>query len=134
MRRITIIIIHCSGVSPGQSSPASVIDTWHRKRGWSGIGYHYVVLRDGTVETGRPESRVGAHCTNHNRYSIGICYEGGLDEDGRPADTRTEAQKESLRQLIDTLRRQYHDAIVLGHNDLDPHKACPCFDAAKEYV
>lgn len=129
-----MIIIHCSGVRPGHSSPASVIDAWHRKRGWNGIGYHYVVLRDGTIETGRQEQSIGAHCTNHNRHSIGICYEGGLGEDGKPADTRTPAQKNSLRQLLGTLRKRYPDVIVLGHNDLDKRKTCPCFHAAKEYA
>ena len=83
MRTITLIIIHCSAVRPNQTSSAKEIDLWHRKRGWSGIGYHYVVRRDGTIETGRPEAKVGAHCLNHNKYSIGVCYEGGLDADGK---------------------------------------------------
>jgi len=93
-------------------SSAQQIDSWHRKRGWSGIGYHYVVRRDGTVERGRPEAKVGAHCLNHNRHSIGVCYEGGLDAQGRPADTRTEAQKRALLTLVRELKGRYPRAIV----------------------
>ena len=101
MRTITLIIVHCSAVRPDQTSSAAQIDTWHRKDNhWKlGIGYHYVVRRDGEIESGRPEWMVGAHCLNHNAHSIGVCYEGGLDIRGQPADTRTEAQKKSLRWL-----------------------------------
>lgn len=133
MRTITLIIIHCSAVRPNQTSSAQQIDSWHRKRGWSGIGYHYVVRRDGTVERGRPEAKVGAHCLNHNRHSIGVCYEGGLDAQGRPADTRTEAQKRALLTLVRELKEQYPRAIVVSHHTFDPRKACPCFYAEREY-
>lgn len=133
MRTITLIIIHCSAVRPSQTSSAQQIDFWHRKRGWSGIGYHYVVRRDGTVERGRPEAKVGAHCLNHNRHSIGVCYEGGLDAQGRPADTRTEAQKRALLTLVRELKGRYPRAIVVSHHTFDPHKACPCFHAEREY-
>ena len=91
MRKITLIIVHCSAVRPDQQSSAAQIDTWHRQRGWKfGIGYHYVVRRNGSIEAGRPEWMVGAHCVGHNAHSIGVCYEGGLDIRGKPADTRTE--------------------------------------------
>lgn len=133
MRTITLIIIHCSAVRPSQTSSAQQIDFWHRKRGWSGIGYHYVVRRDGTVERGRPEAKVGAHCLNHNRHSIGVCYEGGLDAQGRPADTRTEAQKRALLTLVQELKGRYPQAIVVSHHTFDPRKACPCFYAEREY-
>lgn len=133
MRTITLIIIHCSAVRPSQTSSAQQIDFWHRKRGWSGIGYHYVVRRDGTVERGRPEAKVGAHCLNHNRHSIGVCYEGGLDAQGRPADTRTEAQKRGLLTLVRELKGRYQRAIVVSHHTFDPRKACPCFHAEREY-
>lgn len=100
MRTVTLIIIHCSAVRPNQLSSAKDITQWHKARGWRTIGYHYVVRRDGTVENGRPIEQIGAHCVNHNRYSIGICYEGGLDAVGNPKDTRTDAQKTAIRQLI----------------------------------
>jgi N-acetyl-anhydromuramyl-L-alanine amidase AmpD len=133
MRNITLIVIHCSAVPIWQESSAADIDRWHRAKGWSGIGYHYVVRRDGTVETGRPLSRIGSHCQYHNAHSIGICYEGGLDAQGRPADTRTPEQKQALRTLVERLHREFPIALILGHNVLNPMKACPCFDAAKEY-
>ncbi len=134
MRTISLIILHCSAVKPTQHSTAAQINRWHRRLGWSGIGYHYVVLRDGTIERGRPESVAGAHCAGHNRHSIGVCYEGGLDAQGHPSDTRTPEQKETLLGLLADLRRRYPGAIILGHNHLNRYKACPCFDAAREYA
>ena len=137
MRTITLIIIHCSAVRPDQTSSAAQIDSWHRKDNhWKfGIGYHYVVRRDGSIEPGRPEWQVGAHCLNHNAHSIGVCYEGGLDIRGQPADTRTEAQKASLRTLLEELHRRYPKALIVGHRDLDPTKECPGFkNVAREYT
>ena len=135
MRTITLIVVHCSAVRPGQTSSAAQIDTWHRRQGWKlGIGYHYVVRRDGQIETGRPEYMVGAHCQNHNSHSIGVCYEGGLDIRGHPADTRTEAQKEALIGLLKVLKERYPRVLIVGHRNLNPLKACPCFDAVKEYM
>jgi N-acetyl-anhydromuramyl-L-alanine amidase AmpD len=136
MRHITLIIIHCSAVRPGQTSSAAQIDSWHRRRGWKmGIGYHYVVRRDGQVEPGRPEWLIGAHCLHHNRHSIGVCYEGGLYSEGRPTDTRTTEQKLAMVQLLEVLHRRYPRALIVGHHDLDPQKACPCIaDVAREYA
>ena len=81
----------------------------------------------------RPDEMVGAHCKNHNRHSIGVCYIGGLSKDGKPADTRTDAQRIALRNLLEQLHRRYPDALIVGHRDLDPQKVCPCFDVANEY-
>jgi len=137
MRTITLIIVHCSAVRPDQTSSAAQIDSWHRKDNhWKfGIGYHYVVRRDGEIESGRPEWMIGAHCLNHNAHSIGVCYEGGLDIRGQPADTRTEAQKKALRWLLRQLRRSYPRALIVGHHDLNPDKDCPCIlDVAREYA
>ena len=137
MRIISLIIIHCSAVRPDQTSSAAQIDTWHRRDNhWKfGIGYHYVVRRDGQIEPGRPEYMVGAHCLNHNAHSIGVCYEGGLDIRGQPADTRTEAQKASLRRLLEELHKRYPKALIVGHRDLDPTKECPGFkNVAREYA
>jgi len=134
MRKITLIILHCSAVKPQQVSGFREIDRWHRQRGFkNGCGYHYIVRRDGSIENGRPLEMVGAHCQNHNQHSIGICYEGGLDANGKPADTRTDAQKTAIRQLIERLHKQFPKALVTGHNVFNPMKACPCFDAVKEY-
>ena len=134
MRTITLIVVHCSAVRPDQTSSAAQIDTWHRRQGWKlGIGYHYVVRRDGQIEPGRSEWLVGAHCRNHNAHSIGVCYEGGLNIRGQPADTRTEAQRQALRRLLKALKERYPRALIVGHRNLNPLKACPCFDAVKEY-
>ena len=137
MRTITLLVIHCSAVRPDQTSSAAQIDTWHRRdRHYKfGIGYHYVVRRDGQIEPGRPEWMVGAHCKNHNAHSLGICYEGGLDARGQPADTRTLEQKLAMVQLLEVLHRKYPKALIVGHHDLNPHKACPCIaNVAKEYA
>ena len=131
-----MVVIHCSAVRPDQMSSVAQIDSWHRKRGFKfGVGYHYVIRRDGSIEAGRPEWMVGAHCVNHNKYSIGVCYEGGLDARGQPADTRTAAQKASLRQLLTDLHRRYPRASIVGHHDLNPQKDCPCIkNVALEYA
>ena len=138
MRTITLIVVHCSAVRPNQRSSAEDIDKWHKDRGFKGIGYHYVIRRDGTIEPGRPEWMIGAHChvagQNHNKYSIGVCYEGGLDIRGQPADTRTAEQKASLRGLLEDLHQRYPRAVIVGHHDLNPHKDCPCIiNVADEY-
>lgn len=134
MRTITLIIVHCSANKAGSALRAEDIDRHHRSIGWKGCGYHYVIPTDGTVEAGRPEAVAGAHCRNHNRHSIGVCYIGGLAADGKtPADTRTEEQKAALKQLLGELHKRYPKALVVGHHDLNPMKACPCFDAASEY-
>jgi len=126
------IIIHCSATKEGQDFKAKDIDLWHKQRGYTRIGYHYVIDLDGAVETGRPEGEVGAHCLNHNKTSIGICYIGGLDGEGNPKDTRTAQQKRSLNKLVARLRQKYPNATVHGHNEFS-RKACPCFDVKKEF-
>lgn len=133
MRLITLLIIHCSAVMPFQTSSVEQINEWHLARGWkNGVGYHYIIRRDGNIEKGRPDEMVGAHCLNHNKHSIGICYEGGLDANGNPADTRTDAQKKSMRSLLVELKKKHPNALIVSHNVFS-NKACPCFDAAKEY-
>lgn len=132
MRKITLIIIHCSATCEGHDYTVDDIDRWHRERHFASIGYHYVVHLDGTVHKGRPIEQPGAHCLNHNAHSIGICYIGGLDAEGKPKDTRTEAQRQSLRQLIASLHSQFPRAVTAGHNVFSP-KRCPCFDAVGEY-
>ena len=133
MRTITLIIVHCSANRAGSALRMADIDSYHRSLGWIGCGYHYVIPTDGAIEPGRPEEMAGAHCKNHNRHSIGVCYIGGLSKDGKPADTRTDAQRIALRNLLEQLHRRYPDALIVGHRDLDPQKVCPCFDVANEY-
>ena len=134
MRQINYIIIHCSATKAGQDFRAKDIDRWHRERGWDGIGYHKVIDLDGTIEPGRSEAKPGAHCKGHNSDSIGICYIGGLDKNGKPADTRTELQKAALAGLVADYKRRFPNAKVVGHRDMhNVHKACPCFNAKEEY-
>ena len=146
MRNIDSIIVHCSATKAGQDFTAADIDCWHRERGFNGIGYHYVVRLDGKLEKGRDVSLAGAHCKGWNGRSVGICYIGGLDANGRPADTRTNAQKRVLYQIIMDLQREYNILQVLGHRDTSPDlngdgviepyeyvKVCPCFDV-KEFL
>lgn len=130
-RQINEIIIHCTATEAGFKFNAQDVDRWHRQRGFDCIGYHYVVLLDGTVEKGRDVNRVGAHCRGHNLNSIGVVYVGGLYA-GVPADTRTPTQKASLLNLVSRLRSLYPDARVHGHRDF-AQKDCPCFNASREY-
>lgn len=125
--------MHCSGNSRGGTLRMADIDRYHRSKGWKGCGYHYVIPADGAIEKGRPEEVRGAHCKNHNRHSIGVCYVGGLETDGKtPADTRTPAQKHALKLLLDDLRKRYPKALVVGHCELDPQKPfCPGFDVGE---
>lgn len=133
MRKIDEIIIHCSDTPEGREVSVSEIDRWHRQRGFACIGYHYVIHLDGSVEKGRPDSQIGAHCKGHNLHSIGICYIGGKDKANKVAkDTRTERQKVAIRNLIRELFISYPTATVHGHNEF-AKKACPCFDVQKEW-
>ena len=134
MRNINTIIIHCSATPGGRHFTEADIDRWHRQRGFDSIGYHYVILLDGTIRSGRPEATIGAHCRGHNANSIGICYIGGLDPaSGQPADTRTPQQKQALITLLQSLRLKYPQARIMPHSAFAA-KACPCFDAATEYA
>ena len=132
MRTIDKIIVHCSATREGQHVTVQQIRQWHLQRNFADIGYHYVIYLDGTVHKGRPLEKAGAHCKGHNAHSIGICYVGGLDRQGKPKDTRTAAQKAALLSLIRELRQRFQRATVHGHREF-ANKACPCFDAKKEY-
>lgn len=132
MRRITEIIVHCTATPEGRQVSVADVDLWHRQRGFFMIGYHFLILLDGTVCPGRPLWRCGAHCLEHNAHSIGICYVGGLDADMQPKDTRTPEQRLSMQTLITSLRQQFPGIEVYGHRDFAA-KACPCFDARAEY-
>lgn len=106
------------------------ISRWHRARGWLTVGYHYVIRRDGAVETGREPGEMGAHVLGHNHDSIGICMVGGKSRrTGRGENNFTEEQFEALHGLIEGLRLTWPDAKVVGHRDLTNSKECPAFDA-----
>lgn len=127
MREITRIILHCSATPEGKDFTVADIDKWHKARGWQGIGYHYVVYRDGSVHEGRNIAVAGAHTSGYNKNSIGVCYIGGVATDGKtPKDTRTDAQKVALRNLVKLLQKQFPNASVHGHYEFAA-KACPSF-------
>lgn len=133
MRKIKEIIVHCTATKEGKNYTVSQIRRWHLQRGFSDIGYHFVIYLDGTIVRGRPVEQIGAHCLKHNRHSIGVCYVGGLDSTGRFAkDTRTEAQKQSLTALLSLLHVKYPQASIHGHREF-ANKSCPCFDVHKDY-
>lgn len=143
-RNITKIIVHCSGTPEGEDKTVADIRKDHKAHGWSDIGYHYVVYRDGSVHKGRDVDIQGAHCGDNggNIGSIGVCYIGGVEhripgvayKNLKPKDTRTDAQKVALLNLLLDLKKLYPHAVILGHRDLDEHgKLCPSFDAKKEY-
>lgn len=124
--------MHCSATPEGRDYTVADIDRWHKQRGWKGIGYHYVIYRDGSIHTGRKIEEIGAHCTGQNADSIGICYIGGVATDGKtPKDTRTPAQKAALRGLINELKAKFPGITVHGHREF-ANKACPCFDVKTE--
>ena len=134
MREITKVIVHCAATPEGRDVKTEEIKRWHtEERGWSDIGYHWVVELDGSIHAGRPEERSGAHCKGHNRDSIGVCYVGGADSDGDPKDTRTPEQKSALASLLSEILDRYPEAKVYGHRDFS-EKACPSFDAKAEYA
>ena len=128
-RHIDLIVIHCSATRATQRYTVDDCRRDHRARGFADIGYHYYITRDGVVHAGRPLHIVGAHATGYNAHSIGICYEGGLDIRGRPADTRTSEQKDTLLKLLERLKTDYPQIRVVGHWDLPGvKKDCPCFE------
>lgn len=126
-RPIDLIVLHCSATrSQHEYTPAQMLQD-HLTQGFDGIGYHFYIRRNGSLYATRPLDLPGAHARGYNYISIGICYEGGLDSKGQPCDTRTPQQRSMLRRLVAHLISQY-DPQVVGHHDLNPDKACPCFD------
>ncbi len=133
MRAINKIILHCSATPEGRHTTVEDIRLWHKQRGWSDIGYHYVVYLDGTVHEGRPIERSGAHVKSYNKNSIGICYIGGVDKNNLKAkDTRTPEQIMALDLLLGSLLDDFKGATLHGHNEF-ANKACPSFDVQDEY-
>ena len=132
-RTINEIIVHCSATPEGKDYTLDTIRQWHLQRGFSDIGYHYVIHPDGLVEEGRDVNIAGAHCSGHNSKSIGICYIGGMTADNKKAkDTRTSEQRTMLLWLLMKMRKLYPSAKIHGHRDFAA-KDCPSFDATEEY-
>ena len=133
MRTIHLIVVHCSATRCDHPFPVTALIRCHQDR-FGFTGYHYYITRDGTTYQTRHEQLVGAHARGYNQHSLGVCYEGGLDEHGNPADTRTSTQKRALLKLLKRLKKEHPQAQILGHRDLpNVKKACPCFNAKSEY-
>lgn len=140
----TALAIHCTATREGQDFDATTVDGWHKKQGWAGIGYHFLIHIDGSVEAGRPVDAIGSHIAGHNSNSVSIVYVGGLDSQGRPKDTRTPEQRDAMALLVRHLKAKYRGITRIGgHRDFSPDKngdgkitsnewlkACPCFDVA----
>ena len=146
MRTINLIVVHCSATREDKSFTEHDLDVCHRRRGFNGVGYHFYIRKNGDIKSTRPLERIGAHSRGFNRESIGICYEGGLDAHGCPADTRTPEQRAALKLLVHQLFGTFPGSRVCGHRDLSPDrngngeiepeewiKACPCFEVKAEF-
>lgn len=139
MRKINMIVLHCTATIEGKDYSVDTIRQWHLKRGFKDIGYHYIIHPDGKIEAGRKEEEVGAHTVGQNANSIGISYVGGLDAKTKKAkDTRTDEQKIALYELVYKLLHKYNLTIYNVHCHYEfANKACPCYkreDFIKEYV
>lgn len=132
MRELNRIILHCTATRAGEQINVKQIDKWHRDRGWSEIGYHYVLYADGTIATGRDIRKKGAHVKGHNHDSVGVAYVGGLDKNKTPKDTMTMQQEMAFLHLVNSLRVVFGDMSVHGHNEYS-NKACPSFDVQEKY-
>lgn len=140
-REIKYIVFHCTAGSSTQTTQ-SIKQYWANKLGWKSYGYHILVDANGIAEQITDFEKPTNGVAGFNAHSIHICYKGGLG--GK--DTRTEAQKTTLRQLAVSLKKTYPNAVLRGHRDfskdldgdgvIEPHewiKLCPCFSVTKEY-
>ena len=128
--KINKIIVHCAATPPSMDIGAAQINEWHIERGWKGIGYHFVIKRDGSLQQGRAENEIGAHCQGENHDSLGICLVGGVDKNNVPENNFTQEQFSRLHELLTNLMTKYHltEKNIYGHRDFNSNKACPSFD------
>lgn len=110
------VVIHHSA---SEDVPIETIDQWHRNKGWNGVGYHYIIRKNGDVEKGRPNKKMGAHTIGHNHHGIGICLTGNFMN-----STPTKEQMSALKELLETLKEAYPKVKVVRHRDLQA-TACP---------
>ena len=132
-REVKYLVLHCTAGQPNQTTK-SILDYWKNNLKWKSVGYHYLINADGSVEQLAQESQVTNGVAGFNSVSIHISYKGGIDKSGKPKDTRTEAQKQSILKILKELRVKFPKAKIQGHRDFpNVKKACPSFDAKKEY-
>lgn len=128
IRKIERVIVHCSDTRASQDIGVEEIRRWHLDRGWSDIGYHFCIRRDGNIEAGRPVDRIGAHTSGHNKNSIGVCLIGG-----RKVFDYTKKQMQRLDDLVAQLLEAYDIFDVAGHRDFNPGKECPRFNVRQYF-
>lgn len=128
---VRFLVLHCSASRCNQDYSVEQLRRDHKARGFYDIGYHFYIRKDGTMTQHRKLLEVGAHARPYNRCSIGICYEGGLDEQGKPCNTMTTEQETRLIDLFRNLKILFPKAKIVGHRDLPgtTPKECPCLDA-----
>lgn len=158
MNKPIYIVIHCSATREDKDFTEKQVNASHVQRGIADKqgrgGYHYYIRKDGTVNNMRPEAEIGSHDNyksaegcSYNFNSIGICYEGGLDKNGKAKDTRTDAQKKAMFKLVQGICSRYPIIDILGHRDTSPDKngdgiitpneymkECPCFNVKSEFT
>lgn len=127
MRKIDLLIVHCAATPATLDIGAKEIRQWHLDKGWSDIGYHFVIRRNGEIELGRKEEKIGSHVAGHNARSLGICMVGGVNRQNDPQNNFTAKQFATLDRLLRILKAKYPQATVHGHNEFS-NKACPSFD------
>jgi N-acetylmuramoyl-L-alanine amidase len=129
LRNINYIVIHCTA-TPVNTTVDSIKRYWKEVRGWGDVpGYHYLILRDGSIIQLLDEKQNSYGVYHHNSECVSIAYLGGVDKDGQPIDNRSDAQCHALFNKIVALTERYPKAQLLGHRDFpEVKKACPCFD------
>lgn len=129
---IKYLTIHCAATPEGRDVKAKTISSWDQAR-FGQTSYHWVVELDGSKHRTLPDTVRGAHVGGHNTGNIGVCYVGGMDRLNKaPKDTRTLAQKRSLREIVADYKRNTPGLVVRGHRDWPGvRKACPSFDVNK---
>jgi N-acetylmuramoyl-L-alanine amidase len=137
IRQINWIVVHCTA-TPQTTKPSSILNYWRNRLGWRSPGYHLLIEADGTVHELAPFDKITNGVRGHNSEAIHISYIGGVDADGLPADTRTEAQKAAIldclrKALLWTMDQQVKVPHIVGHRDLFNGKACPSYNARREY-
>lgn len=133
MRTINFLVVHCTATAQ-TASISSIQNYWKNNLGWKNPGYHYIIKPDGEVVNLLPIDQVSNGVAGFNKGSINASYLGGIDEKGAPKDTRTTAQKVAMLKLLTELKKKFPKAIIQGHRDFpNVAKACPSFDAKKEY-
>jgi N-acetylmuramoyl-L-alanine amidase len=126
VRKLDRIILHCTATPEGRHVDVDTIRVWHKTRGWSDVGYHFIIYIDGSVHVGRAVEKTGAHVAGHNATTIGVVYVGGTDAAGKAKDTMNERQETAFVNLVKHLRDQFGPLTLHGHNEYAA-KACPSF-------